>query len=336
MALPQALAAVVDLQQAHRDLLRVVDSLTPEDWARGVPYGEWTVKDLVAHAIGDMSPSGPGLIGAGVLSPQFIAETSAAFDVRALNQSTVDERRRYTPADLRQLLFEAHDARIEASLRLDESDTPPLAFPVPMGEDYEIKVEDWLWHGYHDRLHAEDIRRSLRMEWTPRSLTFIPEIDAKMPFLIRSQEGLLRAVYSVADDAWDDNSEGCPGWTYRGILAHLSSNEMRRHVRLQSALGEAHDEQLARINNVDAWNETAVAERNAWPIPRLVDELADGWNGIREALSRFQPQHLDAPVILGNDVTIPTREFLDRMSGHTARHAGQLVPASRRARLKVG
>src|SRR5688572_12323622 len=106
VTLPTALAAVVDLQQAHRDLLRTVDSLSPADWDRGVPYGEWTVKDFIAYVIGDLSPSGPGLIGAGVLTPAFIAETSAAFDVRAINQAMVDERRRYTPADLRQLLFE--------------------------------------------------------------------------------------------------------------------------------------------------------------------------------------------------------------------------------------
>ncbi len=104
MTLPAALAAVVDLQHAHRELLRVVDSLKPEDWQRGVPYGEWTVKDLVSHCIGDMSPSGPGLIAAGVLTPQFIAETSETFDVRSRNRDMIEERRHYTPEDLRQLL----------------------------------------------------------------------------------------------------------------------------------------------------------------------------------------------------------------------------------------
>ena len=78
MALPAVQAAVDDLRVSHRELLRVVDSLADADWARPVPYGQWTVKDLVAHTIGDMSPSWPGLILAGVLTPQFIVEWGRA------------------------------------------------------------------------------------------------------------------------------------------------------------------------------------------------------------------------------------------------------------------
>jgi len=69
MTLPQVEAAVEDLRHAHRELLGVVDALSDAGWQRYVPYGEWTVKDMVAHVIGDMSPSGPGLIHAGVLTP---------------------------------------------------------------------------------------------------------------------------------------------------------------------------------------------------------------------------------------------------------------------------
>ncbi len=91
MTLPLAEAAVEDLRHAHRELLGVVDSLSATDWERFVPYGEWTVKDLIAHAIGDMSPSGAGLIHAGVLTPEFIAATSKGFDVRARNASIVNK-----------------------------------------------------------------------------------------------------------------------------------------------------------------------------------------------------------------------------------------------------
>ncbi|HVP04095.1 MAG TPA: maleylpyruvate isomerase N-terminal domain-containing protein [Dehalococcoidia bacterium] len=332
MTLPQALAAVVDLQHAHRELLRVVDSLKPADWERGVPYGEWTVKDLVSHCIGDMSPSGPGLIAAGVLTPQFIAETSETFDVRARNQAMVEERRRYTPEDLRQLLFEAHDAKIEATLRLDEAHLPVLDYDVPMGEDYDIKVLDWLWYGYHDRQHADDLRRALEIEWSPVELHFAPEIEEYMRQLVRSQDGLLRAIYSVADDAWAQESQADPGWTYHDIVAHLSSNEARRRTRLLSALGEAKPEQLAAINDVDEWNSAAVAERREWPLRRLVDELVLGWHQIQQLLTRFRAEHLSAPVTLGGGQTIPVSEFLTRMSSHTSRHAGQLVPASRARR----
>jgi len=332
MTLPQAQAAVEDLQQAHRELLRVVDSLAEADWERAVPYGEWTVKDLVAHAIGDMSPSGPGLIRAGVLTREFITERSQNFDVRARNEAMVDERRRFTRDDLRQLLFESNDAFIDAALRLGEEHLPVLAYPVPMGPDYELRVEDWLWRGYHARQHADDIRRALELDYRPEALTFIPEIELRMRAQQRAHDGLLRAAYSVADDAWGEQSGDVPGWTYHDILAHLSSNEARRRTRLLSAIVDADRAELASINDVDAWNEQRVSERRDWPVRGLVDELLLGWHEICRALTHFRPEHLRAPVVLGAGRTITATEFLERMAGHTGRHAGQLVPGARARR----
>jgi hypothetical protein len=331
MTLPNALAAVVDLQHAHRDLLRAVDALKPGDWERGVPYGEWTVKDLVAHCIGDMSPSGPGLIAAGVLTPQFIEETSRAFDVRPRNNAMVEERRRYTPEDLRQLLFEAHDARIEATLRLDGSHSRTLDYAVPMGPGYEVRVEDWLWYGYHDRQHAEDIRRALGEDWTPRRPEFIPDIEEKMPLLVRAHDGFLRAAYSVADDAWDSPSEAVPGWTYHDVLAHVSSNEARRRPLVLAGAIDATTED-AGVDDIDAWNAARVEERRAWPVPQLIDELVAGWHAVREVLSQYRPEHLDNSVTLGPGRTMPVWEFLDRMSEHTSSHAGHLLAGSRARR----
>ncbi|HET8944959.1 MAG TPA: maleylpyruvate isomerase N-terminal domain-containing protein [Dehalococcoidia bacterium] len=335
MTLPQAEAAIEDLRHAHRELLGVVDSLSAADWERFVPYGDWTVKDLIAHAIGDMSPSGAGLIHAGVLTPEFIAATSKGFDVRARNASIVEERRRYTREDLRQLLFESHDAMIEYALMLDESNLPVLNYPVPMGPDYEIKVEDWLWQGYHDREHTDDIRRALETDWRPEQIKFIPEIEDKMRLNVRAQEGFLRAAYSVAEDAWEAESAGCPGWTYHDIVAHVASNEKRREARLRSAIGDGSQAELAAINDVDAWNKQAVEARRGVPFRALIDELQSGWHGIQVALSRFGPDDLSLPVTLGGGETIPASEFLDRMAGHTSRHGGQLVPASRRLRFAM-
>jgi hypothetical protein len=337
MTLPQAQAAVDDLVHAHRKLLHAVDSLPEEGWARPVPYGEWTVKDLVAHVIGDLSPSGPGLILAGILTPEFIAETAKTFDVRGRNQSLVDERRKFTREDLRQLLFESHDAFIEATLRLEEEHLSVLAYTVPMGSEYNLRVEDWLWLGHHDRQHADDIRRAGDVDYTPEHMTYIPEIELRMRAQQRAHDGLMRAIYSVADDAWAEQSEAVPGWTYHDILAHLSSNEARRRTRLLSALvdpGEK-DHYLATVNDVDAWNAEQVAERRDWPTTRLIDELLAGWYEIRKVLVRFNPEHLRSEVILGPGRRIRATEFLERMAGHTAAHAGQLVPASRARRFKA-
>lgn len=332
MTLPVAEAAVDDLTRSHRELLRLVDSLSENDLLRPVPYGDWTVKDLIAHVIGDMSPSGPGLILAGVLTPEFIADTSKGFDVRARNAAMVESRRHFTPEDLRQLLFEAHDAFIAAAMRLEEKHLPVLAYAVPMGPDYELRVEDWLWRGYHDRQHADDLRRALAVDYQPQKYIFTPELEGRVGKLLRAQEGFLRAVYSVADDAWSDECPLAPGWTFHDILAHVASNEHRLQTRFRSANGEADDDELNAINAVDEWNAQAVKERQGRSMRELVDEWQAAKHETLRLLASFEPKHLRGQVVVGGGERIPLMEFLSRVAAHTARHAGQLVPASRARR----
>jgi hypothetical protein len=333
MTLPQALAAVVDLQHAHRELLRVVDALKPADWARGVPYGEWTVKDLVSHCIGDMSPSGPGLIAAGVLTPQFIADTSKTFDVRSRNQDMVEERRRYTPEDLRQLLFEAHDARIEATLRLDESHLKVLDYAVPMGPEYEIKVMDWLWFGYHDRQHADDIRRATQVEWTAQHLSHLPDIDDSVRKLVRGREGLLRAIYSVADDAWDEPAFGeGEGWTYRDMLAHLASNDFRPQARFRGILGQWDEEEQQYILRTHEWNEDRVSERRGKSVRELIDEMQSNRHDTQVLIGQLKPEHLSRTVRFADGREVSVQDYVGFLGEHDSVHAGQFVAVSRARR----
>jgi len=329
MTLPAALAAVVDLQHAHRELLRVVDSLRPSDWNRGVPYGEWTVKEIVSHCIGDMSPSGPGLIAAGVLTPQFIAETSEAFDVRARNRDMIDERRRFTPDDLRQLLFEAHDAKIAATMRLDESHAPVLDYAVPMGPEYEIKVLDWLWYGYHDREHADDIRRAMEIDWTPQQMTYLPELEESVRLMIRGRDGLLRAIYSVADEAWDASAYTEDKWTYRDLLAHVATNDARPHARFRSVLGQHDEAALAALMKTAEWNEEKVAPLRGKSVRELVDLMDADRHDTLVLISQLKPEHLSKTVRLGDGRELAVSEYISIMGEHDSIHAGQLVPASR-------
>ncbi len=336
MTLPTAQHAAVDLQHAHRELLRVVDALSPADWDRGVPCGDWTVKDLIAHLVGDLSPSGAGLIYAGVLNEQFIADTSRFFDVRGRNRAVVEERRRWTHEDLRQVLFEAHDARIAMTLRLDERHQEILGYAVPMGPEYDLTVEDWLWYGYHDRQHTDDICRALAIDWTPRSLDFLPEIEERLRWFVRSQEGFLRAVYSVADDAWDDPAHGdgeSEGWTYKGVLAHIASNEERLQVRFRSAAGKAAQAEIDAVNDIDAWNAEKVGGLTDATPSQLVDVFLKGRNDTLEALAALVRPDLESSVTVSGGGSVSVLDFIDRVSNHTSWHAGQLVPASSRARL---
>jgi hypothetical protein len=100
--------------------------------------------------------------------------------------------------------------------------------------------------------------------------------------------GLVRAIYSVAEDAWTDESEGCPGWTYHDIVAHVRSNEQRRRTRLLCAMAEADKAELEAINDVDGWNASAIAERRSTPLPQLVDDLVAGWHEILRVIQSLQ------------------------------------------------
>jgi hypothetical protein len=333
VTLPQALAAVVDLQHAHRELLRTVDALKPADWERGVPYGEWTVKDLIAHCIGDMSPSGPGLIAAGVLTPQFIAETSETFDVRQRNQAMVEERRRYTPEDLRQLLFEAHDAKIEATLRLNESHLQVLDYNVPMGTGYDIKVLDWLWYGYHDREHADDLRRALAVDWAPQVLTFIPELEDSIRLLVRGREGLLRAIYSVADDAWDERAVGeGQQWTNKDVLAHVATNDLRPQARFRGVMGQWDEDEQKRILQTNEWNEEMVSQARGKSVRETIDTMQANRHDTMVLISRLKPEHITATVRFADGREVSIQNYVGFLGEHDSMHAGQLVAASRARR----
>jgi hypothetical protein len=296
-----------------------------------VPYGEWMVKDLIAHVIGDMSPGWAGLILAGVLTPQFIIDMGRGYDARTANASIVAERKRWTREDLRQMLFEAHDEMIDAALRLDESHLPVLDYVVPMGSGFELKVSDFLWRGAHDRQHADDIRRALEVHWSPKELSFAPELERKMRWVVLSQDTFLRTLYSVADDAWSERALE-DGWTYHDVAAHVSSNEVRLQTRLRSALGEASADELAAVNEIEGWNAKRVEERRGWSVREIADEFQAGRLGTMEVLSRFTGETLDAEVKLAND-TVRASEFVKGLSRHTSGHAGQLVAGSRARRV---
>lgn len=332
MTLPQVEAAVEDLRHAQRELLATVDALSEADWERYVPYGHWTVKDLIAHTIGDMSPSGPGLIHAGIITPEFIEETSRTFDVRARNDSMVEERRRLTREDLRQMLFNAHDAFIDTAYRLDETNIPVLEYTVPMGPGYDLKVVDWLWRSYHDREHGDDIRRAVEIGYNPEQRTFLPEIEASFGALARGRDGLLRAIYSVADDAWREPAAGNPEWTNKDVLAHVAANDLRPQARFRAMLGEGDEAEVEAVNRTDEWNQARVEERRERTVRQLTDELLANRDRTMSLLARLQPEHLTQTLDLGAGRTVTVTSYLPMFREHESMHAGQLVPASRARR----
>jgi hypothetical protein len=218
-----------------------------------------------------------------------------------------------------------------AALKLRDEHLPVLAYSVPMGPEYDLRVEDWLWHGYHDRQHTDDIRRALELDWRPEPLTFVAEIEATLRTLTRRREGAVRAAYSIAEEAWEEES-ALAGWTYKDILTHLATNDIRHEIRLRAALGEGDAAELRSLDDVDGWNERARQERRGLSVRELIDEMAARRQGLMRLLSRLRPEHMSAAIALPDGRTFPPAEYIEMFSGHEARHAGQLIPASRARR----
>ena len=163
---------------------------------------------------------------------------------------------------------------------------------------------------------------------------FLPEIQERFRGIGRRRDGLLRAVYSVADDAWDEKSAAAPDWTHKDILAHVAANDERPHVRLRAVLGDPDDAALGAINRTDEWNQERVDARRDRSVAELVSELDANRAQTIELLSRLKAEHLDSKITRANGQTYSLPEYIDCIGEHESTHAGQLVPASRARRAK--
>jgi len=162
----------------------------------------------------------------------------------------------------------------------------------------------------------------------------LPAIEAAIDALHTTHRDLLRAVDSVADEAWDEPSPD-PDWTYRDVLAHVASNELRVHARLRSVFGQADEAELKAINDIDGWNQREVEARRGHSVPALVDELATHRRETLRLLSAFRPKHLSTPIALADGSTCSVLEYTEMFTQHQSEHAGQLVPASHARRSKA-
>ena len=156
----------------------------------------------------------------------------------------------------------------------------------------------------------------------------LPEIEAAMDDIRVAHRVLLRAVDSVADEAWDEPSPDAD-WTYRDVLAHVASNELRVHARLRSAFGEADEAELKAINDIDGWNQRQVEARRGRSVRELVDELAAHREETLRLLSSFRPQHLSSPITLADGSTCTVLQYIDMFTRHESEHAAQLAAARR-------
>jgi uncharacterized damage-inducible protein DinB len=317
--------AVHDMQMARDLLLESLEGVEPDEWGKFVPYGSRTLHDLLAHiAAADhtWALAAKGLLrGEGAETKPLTPEEAAAARERAVKRG----RQRTTA----QLLDEMQSRRQLLLSLFDLLERRHLALSLPTFGTEHNSVRERIWLGYHDRLHAADVRRARERNWYPQKLQFVPAIEAGVAAL--SPDETLYVIYSVDPAAWELPSMN-PGWTNRQLLAHIATGDWVLQGRLR---------RLIETGNIDEWpdvdegNAERVAERQYSTDRALIDEYLSMRHETMMLLSQLKSKHLGVTMEFWwepgpNEHTV--LDYVLMFSNHERRHREQLRPAMKHER----
>lgn len=313
--------AVQDMQLARRELMAELDRVDPDDWGRVVPYGARTLQDLLAHLAGAdqaWAVSAQGLLkGEGEERAPLTPE-----EARAAADRAIERGRSRSPAEL----VEEMQRRRRLLLGLYEELEPHhLALPLPSYGRHN-SVRERIWRGYHDRLHAADVRRALRLHWRPPRLDFDPSIQPAVEAL--SVGETLYVAYSVAPVLWERPST-VPGWSHRGLLAHIATGDWVLQLQLRHIMVHG---RVAPWPDVDAGNDERLLERRQSTVAALLEEYLSMRHQTMLLLADLRPKHLRLPITYWWEPATGERTVLDYVlmfERHDRAHREQLRPAMR-------
>lgn len=322
--------AVLDMSIARRQLLDELDRIDGDDWSRYVPYGDRTLHDLLAHlAAADQAWAleaqgllkSEGASGRAPLDPHERRQVRASGIQRGRRQSVQQlraemERRRKLLLSLYDLLERKH---LSVALR-------------SFGETHN-SVRERIWRGYHDRMHAADVQRALRLTWHPQPLDYLPEITPIAEAL--APDETLYVIYNVDPVYWERRVPGME-WTYRNLLAHIATGDWVFQRNLRSIIETGARPEV----DVDAGNAERIEERRHSTDRALAEEYLSMRHETMRILSSVTDEHLRTLRSItfdGSDGS--TVSMLDRMymfPGHDRAHRDQLRPAMKYATATAG
>jgi Mycothiol maleylpyruvate isomerase N-terminal domain/DinB superfamily len=309
--------AVMDMREGRDELTAAIAAVGPNDWNRYVPYGSRTLHDLLAHlATADQVWA---VAAKGLLKGESEEQRSLTPpDTRAVSRRAMDRARIQTP----EALIEEMQRRRNLLLSLYELlEGRHLALALRSFGDEHNSVRERIWRGYHDRLHAADIRRALRMRWHPPRLKLVQEI-------LPSAEGLspnetLYVAFSVDPVNWERPSP-VSAWTYRQLLAHIATGDwvLQTHLRHIVESGT-----VARWPDIDAGNARLIEERRFSTHGALIEEYLSMRHETLTLLAQLKPKHLRLTLEFWweprpNQHTV--LEYLAGFEGHDRHHREQL------------
>ena len=321
--------AVIDMRMARDELLRALDDVGATDWGRYVPYGGLTLHDLLAHLAG--ADQAWAVAAQGLLKGEApIAAPLSPAQARSVRQRAIDRGRGQPEAALRDEM-ERRRRLLLGLYELLERRHLPLSLPS-FGERHN-SVRERIWRGYHDRLHAADVRRAMAMSWHPQRLKFLPELVDAVERL--SPDGALYVIYSVDPAAWELPSR-VPGWTNRALLAHIATGDWVLQLHLRSLLEHG---RVSAWPDIDAGNAERLAQRQYSNVRVLVDEFLSMRHETLRLISKLKPKHLKAPIVLlwlDPPGEYDVSKYLDAFPVHEWNHCEHLRPAMKHVRARAG
>ncbi len=320
---------VLDMQIARDELMTALVDVGPRDWGRVVPYGARTLHDLLAHIAGAdqaWAVAAQGLLRGEGEGPAPVTPAAA----KAARERAIQRGRSMSEA---QLLAEMERRRRLLLELYDLLEPRHLALSLRSYGDVHNAVRERIWLGYHDRLHAADVRRALRMRWHPQKLKFRPEIQPAVEAL--SPAETLYVIYNVDPVYWE-RASSVPGWSYRQLLAHIATGDWVLQLHLRHLIEHG---RVSEWPDVDAGNDQRLEERRLSTDRLLTDEYLSMRHETMLLLSKLKPKQLALPIKLWWKPLSEEQTVLDYVIGfdaHERSHREQLRLAMKYATARGG
>ncbi len=314
---------------AREQLLSALGDVGPRDWERHVPYGSRTLQELLAHVAG--ADQAWALAAQGLLRGEGgVAPPVPPAEAKAARERAIARGRKRTPKEL----FEEMEQRRRLLLGLyDLLEPRHMALALRSYGDEHNSVRERIWLGYHDRMHAADVRRALRLTWRPPAMTFLPQVQPAVDAL--APEASLYVIHNVDPVMWERPSP-LPEWSFRQLLMHIATGDwvMQGHLRYIIAHGT-----VAPWPDVTAGNEQRLEERRYSTDGALTEEFLSMRHETLLLFSQLKPRHLDLKIAFRwepepNEHTI--LEYLLFFERHDRTHRDQLRSAMRWVRAYGG
>ena len=314
--------AVLDMRMARAELMAALGDVGERDWGRFVPYGSRTLHDLLAHVAG--ADQAWALAAQGLLRGEGeVGRLLPPAEVKAARERTIERGRKRSANEL----LEEMEQRRKLLLGLyDLLEKRHLALALRSYGEQHNSVRERIWLGYHDRLHAADVRRSMRLTWAPQKLELPPQVQPAADAL--APDMTLYVIHNVDPVNWERPSP-LPGWSNRQLLMHIATGDWMMQTHLRDIIGHGAP---APWSDVRAGNAERLEERAQSTDRALTEEFLSMRHETMVLLSQLKPKHLEIAFAFVWEPEPNVRtvlEYLLWFEAHDRTHREQLRPAMR-------